>query len=139
VDNDNWQIEPPSNVTSGSANYIMLPATGASYSLAANASVVVQIYNFATVENPGNSLVAIKEVAISGRSAKPAEAALPTSRSLLRCRRIPVIFRALRPPPRIPAQAPSSAIIHPHRSDIRCQMTMSTGTMASIFTTWVEA
>ena len=63
VDDNNWQIEPPGSVTSGSANYIMLPASGASYSLAANASVVVQIYNFATVENPGNTQVTIKEVA----------------------------------------------------------------------------
>jgi hypothetical protein len=63
VDNDNWQIESPGSVTSGSANYIMLPATGTSYALPANASVVIQIYNFATVENPGSSRVTIKEVA----------------------------------------------------------------------------
>jgi hypothetical protein len=63
VDNNNWQIESPGSVISGSANYIMLPATGTSYALPANASVVVQIYNFATVENPGSSQVTIKEVA----------------------------------------------------------------------------
>ncbi|MGD0735328.1 MAG: hypothetical protein ABR976_09285 [Terracidiphilus sp.] len=59
----NWQIQPPGDITSGPATYSLLPMTGSSVTIVSGASVVVEIFNFATVENPGNSTIAIKEVA----------------------------------------------------------------------------
>jgi microcystin-dependent protein len=62
-DTTNWQIQPPGKVTSGSAVYTLAPMTGSSVSVAAGASIIVQIYNFPTVENPGNTTIGIKETA----------------------------------------------------------------------------
>lgn len=62
VDDNNWQIQPPAPTTSGPANYTLLPASGSSCPIAAQASVVVQIYNFPTVQNPGTSQINIREV-----------------------------------------------------------------------------
>lgn len=56
-----WQIQSPGTVTSGTAIYTLSPQTGSSVSVAPGASIVVEIYDFPTVENPGNTTVNIKE------------------------------------------------------------------------------
>jgi len=60
-DSNRWRIQTPGPITSGPAVYTLAPQTGSSVSLAAGASVVVEIYNFPTVTNPGNSVISIKE------------------------------------------------------------------------------
>jgi hypothetical protein len=62
-DSTNWQIQSPGTITSGPAVYTLSPQTGSSVSVAPGASVVVEIYNFPTVENPGNTTINVKETA----------------------------------------------------------------------------
>jgi hypothetical protein len=62
-DATNWQIQSPGTITSGPATYTLQPMTGGSASIAAGASLVVEIFGFPTGQNPGNSTIAIKEVA----------------------------------------------------------------------------
>jgi hypothetical protein len=62
-DTTNWQIQSPGTVTSGPAVYTLSPQSGSFVSVAAGASIVVQIYNFSTVENPGNTTITVKETA----------------------------------------------------------------------------
>lgn len=61
-DTVNWNVTKPGLVTSGPAPFVLEPAAGAAVTLAAGASVVVEIYHMQTVEVPGTSTVAIKEV-----------------------------------------------------------------------------
>jgi hypothetical protein len=58
-----WQIQSPGTVTSGPAVYTLSPQTGQSVSVAPGASIIVEIYNFPTVENPGNTTITVKETA----------------------------------------------------------------------------
>lgn len=68
-DSTNWLIKPPGTIiTSGSATYTLLPQTGSSVVLDGGASVVVEIFDFATVEDPGNTTVTIKEAIVGGTS-----------------------------------------------------------------------
>jgi len=60
-DSTNWLIQSPGTVTSGPAIYTLSPQTGSSVSVAPGASIVVEIYNFPTVENPGNTTINVKE------------------------------------------------------------------------------
>ena len=62
-DSTNWQIQSPGTITSGPAAYTLLPQTGSSVSVAPGASIVIEIYSFPTVENPGTTTVAVKETA----------------------------------------------------------------------------
>jgi hypothetical protein len=62
-DSTNWFVKSPGTITSGEAMYTLTPQTGSSVSIAPGASVVVEIYNFPTVENPGNTTVTVKESA----------------------------------------------------------------------------
>jgi hypothetical protein len=62
-DSTNWQIQSPGIITSGPAVYTLSPQTGTSVSVASGASIVVEIYNFPTVENPGNTTIHAKETA----------------------------------------------------------------------------
>jgi len=62
-DRTDWIVTGPiSPVTSGSAIYTLGPATGSSVTLAAGASVVVQIFGFPTIESPGNTTIEVKEM-----------------------------------------------------------------------------
>lgn len=61
-DTVNWMIQSPGTVTSGLATYTLKPQVGTSGSIAAHSSLVVQIFNFATVQNPGNTTLTVKEV-----------------------------------------------------------------------------
>ena len=62
-DTTNWIVNGPSGtVTSGPATYTLQPATGQYVSLAAGASVIVQIFDIQTNTIPGNSTVKIKEM-----------------------------------------------------------------------------
>lgn len=64
-DTVNWTvIGPPTPVTNGTANYKLQPTVG-SYALPAGASVIVQIFGFPTIQTPGNSTIAIKELIAS--------------------------------------------------------------------------
>jgi hypothetical protein len=60
-DSTNWLIQSPGTITSGPAIYTLSPQSGSSVSVAAGASIVVEIYNFSTVENPGNTTINVKE------------------------------------------------------------------------------
>jgi hypothetical protein len=60
-DSTTWQVESPGTITSGTATYTMQPKTGSTGTIPPRASVVVQIFNFQTIENPGNSTVTVKE------------------------------------------------------------------------------
>jgi hypothetical protein len=62
-DPTNWQIQSPGTITSGSATYTLQPTTGSSVSIPVGASVVVEIFDFPAIQNPGNSTIAIKEIA----------------------------------------------------------------------------
>jgi Chaperone of endosialidase len=64
-DQTNWQVQIPGPVSSGPADFVVLPATGTG-SLPAQSSLVVELYNLPTVENPGNSTVSVKEVLAGG-------------------------------------------------------------------------
>ncbi|MFZ1084366.1 MAG: tail fiber domain-containing protein [Terracidiphilus sp.] len=59
----NWDFSPPGNITSGPADFTLSPKTGSSVSVAAGASIIVEIINFPTVENPGNTTINVKETA----------------------------------------------------------------------------
>lgn len=61
-DTVDWKVTPPGVVTSGPAPYILGPAAGSSVSLAAGASVVLEIYQMQTVMSPGTSAVIVKEI-----------------------------------------------------------------------------
>lgn len=58
----NWTVTGPGVVTSGPAPYILGPAAGSTVTLAAGASVVVEIYQMQTVQTPGTSTIAVKEM-----------------------------------------------------------------------------
>lgn len=60
-DTTNWQVQSPGTITSGPATYTLQPKTGSSVSIAPGASVVVEIIDFPTVENYGNTTISIKE------------------------------------------------------------------------------
>ena len=62
-DTTDWQIQSPGTITSGPAIYTLSPQTGSSVSVAPGASIVVEIFNFPTVENPGNTTINVKETA----------------------------------------------------------------------------
>jgi len=62
-DTTDWQIQSPGTVTSGPAVYTLSPQTGKSVSVAPGASIVVELYNFPTVENAGNTTITVKETA----------------------------------------------------------------------------
>lgn len=62
-DSTNWQIQTPGTITSGPAAFTVLPQTGSSVSVAPGASIVIEIYNFPTVENPGTTKIDVKETA----------------------------------------------------------------------------
>jgi hypothetical protein len=62
-DSTRWQIQMPGTITSGPAIYTLQPKTGSSVAIAPGASVVVEIYNFPTIHNPGSSIINIKETA----------------------------------------------------------------------------
>jgi hypothetical protein len=66
-DSADWTVSTPGKITSGTATYTLLPKSGASYSLPANASVALQIYQMQTVTTPGTSTIVVKEV-IQGAS-----------------------------------------------------------------------
>jgi hypothetical protein len=60
--NTDWQIvSPGSIITSGPATYTLQPQTAKSVVLNGGASVVVEIFDFPTVENPGNTTITVKE------------------------------------------------------------------------------
>ncbi len=61
-DSVTWMVQSPGTVTSGLATYTMKPQTGSTGSIPAHSAVVVQIFNFATVQSPGNTIVTVKEV-----------------------------------------------------------------------------
>jgi len=62
-DSTNWQIQTPGTITSGPAAFTVLPQTGSSVSVTPGASIVIEIYNFPTVENPGTTKIDVKEAA----------------------------------------------------------------------------
>jgi len=62
-DSTNWLMQSPGTITSGPATYTLQPQTGSSVSIAAGASVIVEIFDFPTIQNPGNSIITIKEAA----------------------------------------------------------------------------
>jgi microcystin-dependent protein len=59
-DPTNWQIQTPGTVTDGPATFTVESSTGPQ-TLAPGASIVAQIYDLPTVENPGNTTISIKE------------------------------------------------------------------------------
>ncbi|HEX8054961.1 MAG TPA: hypothetical protein VF517_18405 [Thermoleophilaceae bacterium] len=66
-DTTNWSFDgPTSQVTSGSADYVLGPQTGSTVTLAAGASVYVEIYDFQTAESPSTSTVTVEEVIADG-------------------------------------------------------------------------
>ncbi|HEX8054962.1 MAG TPA: hypothetical protein VF517_18410 [Thermoleophilaceae bacterium] len=65
-DTTNWSFNgPPSPRTSGTADYVLGPATGSTVKLAAGASVYVEIFDFQTVQVPSTSTITVAE-AIGG-------------------------------------------------------------------------
>jgi hypothetical protein len=57
-----WTDTPPASpVTSGTAVYTLGPVTGAAATLESGDSVVVQIFQFATVSSPGTTTISVKE------------------------------------------------------------------------------
>jgi hypothetical protein len=66
-DTTTWSFAGPSNpVTSGTADYVLSPAPGSIATLAAGASLYVEIYDFQTVELPDTSTVTVEEVVDGG-------------------------------------------------------------------------
>lgn len=66
-DETSWALSGPSTnppVVNGIVDVVLQKKTGASVSLAAGASVVVQIYGFATVPTPGTTTVTVKETVV---------------------------------------------------------------------------
>ncbi|MDQ3933281.1 MAG: hypothetical protein M3340_01465 [Actinomycetota bacterium] len=69
-DTTTWSFTAPSSpVTSGTADYVLTPASGDTATLAAGASVYVEIYDFQTVEAASTSTVTVAEVVDGGESA----------------------------------------------------------------------
>ncbi|MDQ3934190.1 MAG: hypothetical protein M3340_06115, partial [Actinomycetota bacterium] len=64
-DTTTWSFAA-SPVTSGTADYVLAPASGSTATLAAGASVWVEIYDFQTVPTPSTSQVTIAEVIAGG-------------------------------------------------------------------------
>jgi hypothetical protein len=61
-DTTTWTFTGPSSVvTSGTADYVLSPATGTTATLAAGDSLYVEIYDFQTVPLPNTSTVKVKE------------------------------------------------------------------------------
>src|SRR5256714_5513636 len=61
-DTTTWSFTGPSSViASGTADYVLAPATGSSATLPAGHSVYVQIYDFETVPTPSTSTVTVEE------------------------------------------------------------------------------
>lgn len=56
----NWQVQLPGSITDGPATFTMQSQTGP-LPVAPGTSIVVQIYNLPTVENPGNTTISLKE------------------------------------------------------------------------------
>ena len=66
-DTTNWSFNGPSSpVTSGTADYVLAPASGSTATLAAGASVYVQIYDFQTVPVASTSTITVAEVIDGG-------------------------------------------------------------------------
>ncbi len=65
-DSTDWMVQSPGTITSGTATYTLQPQTGSSVSIAPHASVVVELINFQTGQNPGNTVVTVKETTPSG-------------------------------------------------------------------------
>ncbi|MDQ3934049.1 MAG: hypothetical protein M3340_05390 [Actinomycetota bacterium] len=62
-DTTTWSFNGPAGpVKSGTADYVLAPASGSAAPLAAGASVYVQIYDFQTVPTPSTSTVTVAEV-----------------------------------------------------------------------------
>jgi hypothetical protein len=62
-DTVHWVFRGPSSpVNSGTADYVLGPATGTSVTLAAGASVVVQLYEIRTNTSPGTATITFKEM-----------------------------------------------------------------------------
>ncbi len=61
-DTTTWMVQSPGIVTSGLATYTMKPQTGSTGNIPPHSSVVVQIFNFQTVQVAGNTTVIVKEV-----------------------------------------------------------------------------
>jgi hypothetical protein len=61
-DTTTWSFTGPSSViASGTADYVLAPATGGSATLPAGESLYVQIYDFQTVTTPSTSTITIEE------------------------------------------------------------------------------
>ncbi|MFZ1084367.1 MAG: hypothetical protein WAN35_05335 [Terracidiphilus sp.] len=60
-DRTNWDFSSPGKITSGPADFTLSPKTGSSVSVAAGASIIVEIIGFPTVENPGNTTITVRE------------------------------------------------------------------------------
>jgi hypothetical protein len=63
-DTTNWALSGPPPVppiSTGTVAYVLGPKTGKTVSLAAGASVSIQIYGFVTVPDPSTSTIAVKE------------------------------------------------------------------------------
>jgi hypothetical protein len=60
-DSNTWQVKSPAPTTSGTATYSLEPKTGSTGTIDARASVVIQIFNFQTIQAPGNTTVTVKE------------------------------------------------------------------------------
>jgi hypothetical protein len=67
-DTTNWQIQSPGTITSGPAVYTLQPKTGSSVPIAPGGSVVVEIIDFPTVQNVGNTTINVKETTSAGIS-----------------------------------------------------------------------
>ena len=61
-DSTDWVINSPASIISGPAAYQLVSQTGSPVPLNPGASVVIEIFNFPTVENPGNTTISVKEV-----------------------------------------------------------------------------
>jgi hypothetical protein len=60
-DTANWSFPPAPAINTGTARYVLGPATGAAVTLAAGASVVVEIFQFPTILSPATTTVNVKE------------------------------------------------------------------------------
>ena len=66
-DTTNWSFDgPTSEVTSGTADYVLGPQTGSAVTLAAGESLYVEVYDFQTVQTPSTSTVTVAEVVGDG-------------------------------------------------------------------------
>ncbi len=60
-DTANWSFPPAPAINTGTARYVLGPATGTSVTLAAGASVVVEVFQFPTILSPATTTVNVKE------------------------------------------------------------------------------